>query len=58
MKTRNINQTLIEMVSTNFKFISEEYFKLYLPVNHLGKSRGRRCRVSYLMLLVILLVCE
>ena len=46
------------MVSTNFKFISEEYFKLYLPVNHLGKSRGGRCRVSYLMLLVNWLVCE
>ena len=28
------------MVSTNFKFISEEYFKLYLSVNLLGKSRG------------------
>ena len=46
------------MVSINFKFISEEYFKLFLPVNRLGKNRGGRCRVSYLMLLVIWLVCE
>ena len=33
-------------------------FKLYLRVNRLGKSRGKRCRVLYPKLLVILLVCE
>ena len=42
------------MVSTYFKFISEDYFKLYLPVNRLGKNRGE----DVVMLVVIWLVCE
>ena len=46
------------MVSTNLNLLVKNIFKLYLPVNRLGKSRGGRCRVSCPMLLVILLVCE
>ena len=32
-------------------------FKLYLPVNRLGKSPGERCRVLCPILLVFLLKC-
>ena len=58
MKTKNLNKTWIRMVSIYFKFISEEYNKLYLPVSRRGKNRGGRCRVLCRNLLVILLVCE
>ena len=33
-------------------------YKFYLPVSRRGKNRGGRCRVLFLNLLVILLVCE
>ena len=46
------------MVSINLNLLVNNIFKLYLPVNRLGKSREGRCRVSSPMLLVILLVCE
>ena len=46
------------MVSIYFKFISEEYDKLYLLVSRRGKNRGGRCPVLCRNLLVILLVCE
>ena len=46
------------MVSTNLNLLVKNIFKLYLPVNRLGKNRGKRCRVLCPKLLVILLVCE
>ena len=46
------------MVSTNLNLLVKNIFKLYLPVNRLGKSRGERCRKLCPNLLVILLVCE
>ena len=58
MKTKNLNKTWIRMVSFYFKFISEKYNKLYLPVSRRGKNRGGRCRGLCRNLLVILLVCE
>ena len=57
MKTKNLNKTWIRMVSIYFKFISEKYNKLYLPVSRRG-NRGGRCRGLCRNLLVILLVCE
>ena len=46
------------MVSINLNLLVKNICKLYLPVNCLGKSRGERCRVLCLNLLVILQVCE
>ena len=46
------------MVSINLNLLVQNICKLYLPVNRLEKSRGERCRVLCLNLLVILLVCE
>ena len=46
------------MVSTNLNKLVKNIFKLYLPVNCLGKSRGEKCCVLCPNLLVILLVCE
>ena len=40
MKTKNLNKTWIRMVSIYFKFISEEYDNLYLPVSRREKTVG------------------